>query len=206
MSRRITLGLLLALGLSLASSPALAGKKKKRPSRNTYTDQFVVTQYGDSRGGDLDIKPARSIAECKRACVANASCRAFTYNDGERKCWIKGAPGKKMRHLNLTDVRKKRKVYYGLRLKKGASTRLNTLRRNWTHSSDRPNNDIRRIEQVPSRDICFAMCANHRECKAVTYESISFAGKTTVKRGFCWLKNSVGRPKGAKSNKGTSRL
>ena len=201
MSRRITLGLLLALGMSLAvSSTGLA--------RNTSSQsaQFVVTRYGDSPGGDIDVKTARTVPECKRACVATRGCRAFTFNGDDNKCWLKRAPGNKMRHLHLSDVRKKRKVYYGLRLKKRASGKLKALRMSWAGSTDRPGNDIQRIEQVPSRDICFALCANHSSCKAVTYENISYAGPTTVKNGFCWLKRSAGRPKGAKSNKGSSKL
>ena len=56
----------------------------------SVTDRRIVTSEGaDYRGFDYRVLKSTPLEACKRACLADNSCRAFTYNTSARWCFLK---------------------------------------------------------------------------------------------------------------------
>ncbi|MBP1859898.1 alpha-2-macroglobulin family protein [Rhizobium herbae] len=66
---------------ALAFSPALHAAETGRHA--------VTTQDGDYFGFDLRTEQNVSLADCAKVCVADSSCRAFTYNPKVKWCFLK---------------------------------------------------------------------------------------------------------------------
>ncbi|NUB44873.1 alpha-2-macroglobulin family protein [Fertoebacter nigrum] len=78
---------LMAASLSLAvAAPALA-QEVVPPKR------FVLSADTDFPGGDLATILDTTLDACQRACLANQSCTAFTFNTRNGSCFPKSAPG-----------------------------------------------------------------------------------------------------------------
>ncbi len=65
----------------LAFSPASRAAETGR--------HIVVTENSDYFGFDLRTEQDVSLAECKTVCIADSSCRAFTYNPKVKWCFLK---------------------------------------------------------------------------------------------------------------------
>ena len=71
-----------ALVLSvLTFSPAVQAAEQDR--------HIVTTQDGDYFGFDLRTQQNVSLGDCEKICVADTSCRAFTYNPKVKWCFLK---------------------------------------------------------------------------------------------------------------------
>ncbi len=70
--------LLLPLGLYFAGTPALAAGKR-----------VIVTPNADYSGFDMETVKNVDQAGCQTACLANDTCRAFTFNTKARWCFLK---------------------------------------------------------------------------------------------------------------------
>lgn len=81
MSMRAFIGLFAFL---LYSALPLAGAHAAGPER-----QVVTTDNGDYFGFDLRTEQNVSLDQCKSVCIADASCRAFTYNPKVKWCFLK---------------------------------------------------------------------------------------------------------------------
>ncbi|PZO82110.1 MAG: hypothetical protein DI629_01170 [Mesorhizobium amorphae] len=83
MKSRLSLRTLLtsALALALWSVPAV--------SQEGGTRQIETVQGMDYFGFDLRAEQNRSLEECKSICLADEQCRAFTYNERARWCFLK---------------------------------------------------------------------------------------------------------------------
>lgn len=73
--------LALALGL-LAAAPALAAERS-----------IVITQDADYFGRDIGTVKDVSLDDCQAACIADDTCKAFTYNAKARWCFKKASFG-----------------------------------------------------------------------------------------------------------------
>jgi len=81
MSKRAFIGLsalLLAAFLPVASGHAAEAKR-----------ETVITRDGDYFGFDLRTEQNRTLEQCEASCVADRSCRAFTYNPKVKWCFLK---------------------------------------------------------------------------------------------------------------------
>ena len=59
------------------------------PAAQAADRQIVLTQDGDYFGFDLRTEQDISLPDCEKACIADASCRAFTYNPKVKWCFLK---------------------------------------------------------------------------------------------------------------------
>ncbi len=80
MSGRKALGFLAKfLAISLLAMPAMAAD----------TRSILTTPDGDYFGFDLRTEKNLSLDECEASCIADGSCRAFTYNPKVKWCFLK---------------------------------------------------------------------------------------------------------------------
>ena len=78
--------LLISALLSFSSIPALA--QDLVPSK-----RLVLSQDMDLPGGDFASAFDTTLEACERACLANTSCEAFTFNGRNGSCFLKAGPG-----------------------------------------------------------------------------------------------------------------
>ena len=55
--------------------------------------RFVLSQDADLPGGDIASAFDTTLEACERACAANQSCTAFTFNTNNNSCFSKADPG-----------------------------------------------------------------------------------------------------------------
>jgi hypothetical protein len=120
-------------------------------------------------------------AGCADHCAQDASCRAFTYHRKLRRCHLKSAVGKSLRHPDLISGIKS----------PGASPPSAGARRSPAPARPRIplipktnlwGSDFSTLDRVPSAAACALACAEDTRCKAFTYG---------ITRGKCWLKSEV---------------
>ncbi|KQY13961.1 alpha-2-macroglobulin family protein [Rhizobium sp. Root482] len=70
-------------------SAIILGAMMFLPAAQAADRQVVLTQDGDYFGFDLRTEQDISLPECENACIADASCRAFTYNPKVKWCFLK---------------------------------------------------------------------------------------------------------------------
>lgn len=70
----------LALSAILGLAPSLAGAAERHA---------IVTEGADYFGRDIETIKDVSVEDCEKACVADAACKAFTYNVKARWCFKK---------------------------------------------------------------------------------------------------------------------
>lgn len=80
------LALLISALVSFSALPALA-QDLVPPKR------LVLSQDTDLPGGDIASAFDTTLEACERACVANASCEALTFNSRNGSCFLKAGPG-----------------------------------------------------------------------------------------------------------------
>ena len=55
--------------------------------------RMVLAQDVDLPGGDIGSAFDTTLEACERACLANPSCEAFTFNTRNGSCFLKAGPG-----------------------------------------------------------------------------------------------------------------
>ncbi len=78
--------LLIAALISCSALPSLA--QDLVPSK-----RLVLSQDTDLPGGDIASAFDTTLESCERACLANASCEALTFNTRNGSCFLKAGPG-----------------------------------------------------------------------------------------------------------------
>ena len=78
----------LAVAAFLSVLPALAAAQDLVPAK-----RIILAQDLDLPGGDIASAFDTTIDACQRACLANDSCEAFTFNSRNGSCFMKAGPG-----------------------------------------------------------------------------------------------------------------
>ncbi len=84
-ARRPLAGFCFGLGLIIAD---MAPAQDLIPNK-----RFVLSQDADLPGGDIASAFDTTLEACERACAANQSCTAFTFNTNNNSCFSKADPG-----------------------------------------------------------------------------------------------------------------
>ena len=66
----------------------------KKTCSKTEQFDFIKVPQSDCYGFDLTYNQNISLAECKKACLQNCSCSAFTYKMGSGFCYTKAEIGR----------------------------------------------------------------------------------------------------------------
>jgi hypothetical protein len=57
--------------------------------RKTSGGQFLIRRNRDAPGHDYERRDPPSLSDCQNLCGADQQCRAFTYNDAKKVCFLK---------------------------------------------------------------------------------------------------------------------
>lgn len=60
-----------------------------QPLRQAF--DFTLRPGTDLPGGDIDVLKGATLDRCQTACGDNSSCKAFTYNEAAKWCFLKGS-------------------------------------------------------------------------------------------------------------------
>ncbi|MCR9281290.1 MAG: caspase family protein [Rhodobacteraceae bacterium] len=160
--------------LLAALSPAVAAPAVQAPAKQSW---YLATYADlDLFGGDLHSKGlrARSVAECAQSCGNETACRAFTYNEEARRCFLKSSYS----FAQVYDG-----AVAGYYFKAGSAGEAPSVRASWELFSrqDLTGTDLGSTGDM-SLNGCMASCANHGRCTGFTFASF-------LKRNRCWLKS-----------------
>jgi hypothetical protein len=152
--------LLIAIPVTLASLSATAGLNDlewdtNRPGRD----------YDDFHAGNVD--------KCKKACRRDNQCKAFSYDQDERRCWLKdGRPRKRNANGMVSAVRNRNQGGGGNNAGDRDQSHLPgqvagvTIERN----SVRQGGDYRNMKARNAQD-CARRCSNNHRCRAFSYDT-----------------------------------
>lgn len=126
------------------------------------------------KGNDYTRFEAGEVRECRRACARDRRCQAYTYNLGDRLCYLKDrVPGASRDSRTVSGV--KGGGYSG---DGGGGGRLSEERGVDFKGGDYSTRDARGL------DDCKDLCRRDNRCVAYTY---------ALRSGTCYLKDRTGR-------------
>lgn len=131
----------------------------------------AVQMHCDLPGGDLAQRPAASAEACAEACLAEQSCRAWSYVGGWKRCFFKRADRKAIKlrihaaQIEQTEQgqRQSGKIF---------------------EDHDSSGKDLRRVSKVQNAESCAQHCLAEVKCESFAYLD---------GYGDCWLKKNQGR-------------
>lgn len=133
----------------------------------------------DIFGHDLPGMPLKNVTkyQCEEACVADARCRAFTFNKRHDVCFLKSSGERVFRNPNA-EAGYMRDLQSSLR-----RSSMTIMER-----TDFPGNDYDELRDVGFGE-CSDVCEEDDRCRAFTY---------MAKRKRCWLKDDLSDPETSK--------
>jgi hypothetical protein len=179
--------LLITVPLSLVSLPASAGLND--------------LEWDTERPGrDYDDFHARNVNICKKACRHDNQCKAFSYDQDERHCWLKDGRPRKRKANGMVSAVRNRNQGDGNGNGGGMSDQSHLPRQvagvSIERNSVRQGGDYRNMKARNPQD-CARRCSNNSRCRAFSYDTRNkrcfLKDRVTKRTNYTWTVSGVKR-------------
>jgi serine protease Do len=175
LAERVAPSVFQALCYGAPVEQAAAGIGKTPASAPVMAPATLLEAAGyDAIGFDYSFLKNISYQDCRAACMDDGRCKAITYNTKYSACFLKD---------NVAALIRNADALAGYSSEKAADIVMSSFTS--FSNVDLPGGDYKRYTQSNYLS-CFTACAGDNECRAFAY---------VPKKGECWLKNSVNRPR-----------